>query len=230
MSIPSRDSFENTPESADWAQQPEGDRSWAVQDPANDPANPYGRSALFGDAVADPYAAPAADPYAPPAADAFPTAPPAAPYPAQADPFAAPAFPTTPGATPMQSNPYAQPYAAPQQYGLPYGQPMVQQPYPQQYAPFGAPVYQAPPARGLSITGMVLGIASVGLFMWAFLLPPLAGLVFSIIGLIKEPQGKGMAITGLILSGAGLLFWLLLMLGGGWFWSDYSSYNDTSNV
>ncbi len=212
MSIPSRDSFENPQESADWAQQPEGDRSWAVPDPSNDPANPYGRSALFGDAAADPYAAPAA------------------PY-AAADPYASQTFPVAPGNPVPQANPYAQPFASPQQYGLPYGQPMAQQPYPQQYAPYGAPMYQAPPARGLSITGMVLGIASVGLFMWAFLLPPLAGLVFSIIGLIKEPQGKGMAITGLILSGAGLLFWLLLMLGGGVaFWNDSSTFNDTSNA
>ncbi|WP_394163190.1 DUF4190 domain-containing protein [Galactobacter valiniphilus] len=230
MSIPSRDSFENTPESADWAQQPEGDRSWAVQDPANDPANPYGRSALFGDAAADPYAAPAADPYAapaPPAADAFPVAPPAAPYAAQADPFAAPAFPTAPGAAPLQSNPYAQPY--PQQ--VPYGQQIPQQPYPPQFAPYGAPIYQAPPARGLSITGMVLGIASMGLFLWAFLVPPVVGLIFSILGLIKEPRGKGMAITGLILSGLGLILWFLVVIGsGGWFWSDYSSYSDTSNV
>ncbi|MDR2255309.1 MAG: DUF4190 domain-containing protein [Arthrobacter sp.] len=212
MSIPPRDSFENASGSQDWAsQQPEGDRSWATPDPSKDPANPYGRSDLFGDAA--------------PAVQAFPAAPPTGPQPAPGDPYAAQGFPATPGypAAP-QANPYAQPYAVGPQYGPPYGQPMPQQPYPQQFTPYGAPTYQAPPARGLSITGMVLGIASV-LFGWVFFLPPIAGVVFSILGLIKEPRGKGMAITGLILSGLGVLFWLFLVFVGGW-WSDVTPYSD----
>lgn len=76
----------------------------------------------------------------------------------------------------------------------------------------GSPVFVMRPAepKGLSITSMILGIASF-LFGWTFLVPVL-GLVFGIIGLRKEPAGKGFAWTGIALSGLMLLGWLVLIL------------------
>ncbi len=71
------------------------------------------------------------------------------------------------------------------------------------------PVYvvQAPP-RGLSITSLVLGLASI-FFGFTFLVP-LAGLIIGIIALKKEPAGKGMAITGIVIGAAFMLLWLIL--------------------
>lgn len=216
MSIPPRDSFEQPSDAGDWASaQPQGDRSWAAKERANDPANPYGRSALFGDATAS-------DPGTPAAAEA-----PAAPAPSTPNPYvlAAPAAPygsVTPAAPAAPGNPYppAVPYAQPGQ--APHGQqPYAQQlppygrPYQQQiYPAYGAPVYAAPARRGMSITGMVLGIVSV-LFAWVFVVPPVVGLVFSILGMIREPRGKGMAITGLILNGLCVGLWLIALFTGG---------------
>ncbi|TQL46783.1 uncharacterized protein DUF4190 [Homoserinimonas aerilata] len=71
------------------------------------------------------------------------------------------------------------------------------------------PVYfvQAPP-RGLSVTSMVLGLASI-LFGFTFLVP-LGALIFGIVGLKKEPAGRGMAITGIVIGALFMLFWVLL--------------------
>lgn len=91
------------------------------------------------------------------------------------------------------------------------------------YTPYGVPVYRAPvypnaqvPQRGLSITAMVLGIASA-VIAWALVVVPIIGLVFGFIALRREPAGRAMAITGLITSGVGLLwvllFYLLPLLG-----------------
>jgi hypothetical protein len=68
---------------------------------------------------------------------------------------------------------------------------------------WGQPVYAAAPPKGLSLTSMILGLVSV-FFFWTFLCP-LIGLVFGIIGIRKEPAGRGFAITGLILNGLLLL-------------------------
>lgn len=81
--------------------------------------------------------------------------------------------------------------------------------------PYGVPVYRAPvyayapqPQRGLSITALVLGLCSA-VFAWTMVVVPLIGLVFGFLALRREPAGKGMAVTGLITSGVGLL-WILL--------------------
>lgn len=83
---------------------------------------------------------------------------------------------------------------------------------------YGVPVYRAPayaalpqPARGLSITALVLGICSV-VFAWTLVVVPILGIVFGFIALRREPAGKTMAIVGLIASGVGLLFVLLFYL------------------
>lgn len=84
--------------------------------------------------------------------------------------------------------------------------------------PYGVPVYQAPgfayapqPARGLSITALVLGGCSF-LFAWVFVVVPIIGLVFGFIALKREPAGKSMAIVGLVASALGVLWVLLFYL------------------
>jgi hypothetical protein len=57
---------------------------------------------------------------------------------------------------------------------------------------------------------MILGLVSV-LFFWTFLCP-LVGLVFGIVGIRKEPAGRGFAVTGLILNGLLLLIPVAVVL------------------
>ncbi|AWG01242.1 hypothetical protein DZF92_05000 [Clavibacter michiganensis subsp. insidiosus] len=148
-------------------------------------------------------AAPAPDDHVPAGEEAAaPVAPPAASAPA---PPVAPASPVTPFGPPSAS------VAAP--YGL---APAPVPPSPAAVA-WGQPVYAAAPPKGLSLTSMILGLVSV-LFFWTFLCP-LIGLVFGIIGIRKEPAGRGFAITGLILNGLLLLipvaFVLSIVVAGG---------------
>ncbi|MEE2570187.1 DUF4190 domain-containing protein [Pseudarthrobacter sp. J64] len=84
-------------------------------------------------------------------------------------------------------------------------------PGPQGYHPaYAQPAYIQAPPRGLSVASMVLGISSI-VFGW-ILLVPIVGLVLGIVGLRREPAGKGMAVTGLVLNGLALSGWVLLMV------------------
>lgn len=100
---------------------------------------------------------------------------------------------------PYAQNPYAQnPYPQQQYAPQPYAQQAYVQPgYPQQYAAVAYAPYTPAQPRGLSITAMVLGLVSI-LFWFTFLVP-IGALVLGIIGLKKEPAGRGMAITGIVL-------------------------------
>lgn len=108
-----------------------------------------------------------------------------------------------------------------EQYGAPssqpagaYGQPSS--PYAQPH-PYGQPAYYGMPTepKNLSIASMICGIASV-ILGW-FLLPQIAAIVTGHLALKREPSGKGMSITGLVLGYLCLLgygaFWLLLVVG-----------------
>lgn len=64
----------------------------------------------------------------------------------------------------------------------------------------------------LSITSMVLGIASV-VAGWT-LLVPIAGLVFGILGWQREQAGRGFAVAGIAINGALLLGVVAAMLFG----------------
>lgn len=66
------------------------------------------------------------------------------------------------------------------------------------------------PPKGMSVASMVLGLVSI-FFGWTFLVP-LVGLVLGIAGLKKEPAGKGMAVTGVILNGLMIAGWVLLVM------------------
>lgn len=120
------------------------------------------------------------------------------------------------------SQPGAGAYTQPaEQYGAPYAQQGSPYGPPSTYAqpnPYGQPAYYGMPAaepRGLSIASMVCGISSV-LLGW-FLIPQLAAIITGHLALGREPSGKAMSITGLVLGYLCLLgygaFWLLLILG-----------------
>jgi len=115
----------------------------------------------------------------------------------------------------LQPQQYPQQQLQPQQYGVqPYAQ---QAPYPPQYGmqPY-APVYPAPypypasPPKGLSISSMVIGLVSL-FFGFTFVLP-VVGFVLGLMGLRREPAGRAMAITGVVLNGLFLLVWAALVL------------------
>lgn len=115
----------------------------------------------------------------------------------------------------LQPQQYPQDQLQPQQYGVqPYAQ---QAPYPPQYGmqPY-APVYPAPypypasPPKGLSISSMVIGLVSL-FFGFTFVLP-VVGFVLGLMGLRREPAGRAMAITGVVLNGLFLLVWAALVL------------------
>jgi hypothetical protein len=112
--------------------------------------------------------------------------------------------------TPGNQNPYAQPaygqqpvYAQqPQSYGQqPYGQPT----YPA--AAYAPSAWQPAQPKGFSITSLVLGLVS--LLMGFTLLMPIAAIVLGIIGAKKEPAGRGMSITGIVLGGVCLIGWVI---------------------
>jgi Domain of unknown function (DUF4190) len=117
---------------------------------------------------------------------------------------------------------YSQPAG---QYGAPYSQPT---PY-GQANPYGQAAYYGipgPEPRGLSVTSMICGISSV-LLGW-FLLPQLAAIITGHVALGREPSGKGMSITGLVLGYVCLLgygaLWVLLVVGMMAYSSNSSGY------
>ncbi|MBM7388567.1 hypothetical protein JOE37_001561 [Clavibacter michiganensis] len=112
-------------------------------------------------------------------------------------------------AAPAAPAPPATPYA-PASAAAPYG--LAPAPVPPSPAAvvWGQPVYAVAPPKGLSLTSMILGLVSV-LFFWTFLCP-LVGLVFGIVGIRKEPAGRGFAVTGLILNGLLLLIPVAVVL------------------
>lgn len=116
--------------------------------------------------------------------------------------------------------PYAQPSSPYGQGAGGYGQPSAAYGQPSPYSqpgPYGQPGYygmQAEP-KGLSIASMVCGIASV-ILGW-LLIPQIAAIITGHLALRREPTGKGLSITGLVLGYLCLLgygaLWLFLILG-----------------
>ena len=73
---------------------------------------------------------------------------------------------------------------------------------------------EAPAGKGLAIAGMVCGIVSLVMVccFWPIgIVCALVGLVLSIIALVKK-QNKGMSIAGIITSGLGVLFTILMLI------------------
>jgi hypothetical protein len=116
--------------------------------------------------------------------------------------------------------PYVQPSSPYGQSAGPYGQPSSPYGQPGPYSQpgsYGQPQYYGMPAepKGLSIASMVCGIASV-ILGW-LMIPQIAAIITGHLALRREPSGKGMSITGLVLGYLCLLgygaFWLFLVLG-----------------
>ncbi|QDG90346.1 DUF4190 domain-containing protein [Pseudarthrobacter sp. NIBRBAC000502770] len=115
-------------------------------------------------------------------------------------------------------------YQPPGQYGQgaghgqsQYGQAQYNQPQYNQPQYFGQASYygQQVEPKTLSIASMVCGIASV--IMGWLLLPQFAAIITGHLALRREPSGKGMSITGLVLGYLCLLgygaLWLLFIIG-----------------
>jgi TM2 domain-containing membrane protein YozV len=205
------------------------------------PSDPFGRlgtsaepSDSFGspyashdstDTPASPYASPGnpstpANPYANPSAQASPYASPGTPGSPYADqgapstpyPYPGPGSPSTPGS----------PYAGPANQGAPY--PSANSPYSpggafggaSPYSPYGGPAspygsfpQKASGTSGFAIASLVLGIFGI------FAITAILSLVFGFLGLAKirrtGQRGKGLAIAGIVLSGA----WIILLIALG---------------
>ncbi|NEM90837.1 DUF4190 domain-containing protein [Galbitalea soli] len=84
------------------------------------------------------------------------------------------------------------------------------QPNPQPQNPYiqAQPVYLVAQPKGLSVTSLVLGLVSI-FFGFTFFVP-LTGLILGILGVRREPAGRGMAIAGSVLSGIMLLGWVIV--------------------
>ncbi|WP_405772835.1 DUF4190 domain-containing protein [Streptomyces sp. NBC_01538] len=100
-------------------------------------------------------------------------------------------YPSYPG--PSQSHPQPHPQA-------PYA------PWPHGYSPYSRPT----PVNGVAIASLVLGILCF---------VPALGLILGIVALVqirkRGERGKGMAVTGAVLSTVGLALWALLLGTGG---------------
>ena len=116
-----------------------------------------------------------------------------------------------------KSSPYGQSHPGQSPYSQsPYGEqsPYVQQPHYVQPNLYAAPapgyVTLVPQPKGCSVASMVLGIVSI-FFGWTFIAPSI-GFILGLVGLRREPAGRGMAVAGVILNGIMLLGWALLVL------------------
>ncbi|RAX18631.1 DUF4190 domain-containing protein [Pseudarthrobacter sp. AG30] len=121
------------------------------------------------------------------------------------------------GQTPYGQAQYGHGQYGQPQYGPSYNQGQFNQSQYGQGQYFGQPAYYGRPAepKTLSIASMVCGIASV--IMGWLLLPQLAAIITGHLALRREPSGKGMSISGLVLGYLCLLgygaLWLLLIIG-----------------
>lgn len=109
----------------------------------------------------------------------------------------------------MQNSEYQQgTYQQPQQN-------MPQQGIPQQYVPQN----NQPPkgGLGLSLTSMILGLIafSTGCCFYYITLPcGLIGFILGVISIAKKNEGKGMAVTGVVLSTLSLVAFIVMMITG----------------
>ncbi|MGV3016953.1 DUF4190 domain-containing protein [Rothia sp. 88186D007BW] len=118
---------------------------------------------------------------------------------------------------------YSQPGYGQQGYGQSYGgqQPASYSTY--GYDPYNQQLAQGP--RGLAIASLVLGVLAF-LSGWAVIggVVGIVGLVLGIIALRQTKTGgggKGLSITGIVLSGLGILGSLIALIFFGWFFTAF---------
>ncbi|MCM6763803.1 hypothetical protein NB037_15395 [Rathayibacter sp. ZW T2_19] len=82
--------------------------------------------------------------------------------------------------------------------------------YPAPYGSPSVPAYAAAPTPStpFSLTSLILGVTSV--FFGLTVVAPVAGLVFGILGLRREPTGRTLAIWGIVLNSVMLGFVALI--------------------
>ena len=146
------------------------------------------------------------------------------------DPYAPPAMSVAPVPPPSVPPAYGQPG-----YGQPgYGQTAYANPA----NPYGYPGYQNPAPTGLSVASLVLGIVGVvGSFVYGLgLFPSIAALITGLMARKRQPQAKGMWLTGIITGSIGIgiaVLWVIAIIvffafiasvGS----SGYSNYGDPS--
>ncbi|MFP7761514.1 DUF4190 domain-containing protein [Marisediminicola sp. LYQ134] len=86
-----------------------------------------------------------------------------------------------------------------------------QNPYQQPSGPAYRPeAYGAQPPRGLSIASLVIGIASF--FLGFTFIVPIIGFILGLLGLKREPAGRGFAIAGIWINIAILVVTIVLTL------------------
>ncbi|WP_208544657.1 DUF4190 domain-containing protein [Rathayibacter sp. VKM Ac-2759] len=90
------------------------------------------------------------------------------------------------------------------------------EPQPQRaQAPYGTPpapsVATPAPSTPFSLTSLILGVTSV--FFGLTVIAPVAGLVFGILGLRREPAGRTLAIWGIVLNAVMTGIALLIVVG-----------------
>ncbi len=93
-------------------------------------------------------------------------------------------------------------------------QPLAPQQPQQMYTQQPQLMYVQSPPRGMSITSMVLGIASI--FLGLTFIVPIIGLVLGLIGRKREPAGRGFATAGIWINGiilALVVLGVILLIG-----------------
>jgi uncharacterized protein DUF4190 len=171
------------------------------QDPFASPPPAYGQP-TYGQPAYGEQPTPAApqNPY-----DPYAQQPPAAPQ--------SPAYGQQSPAAPQ--NPY-DPYAQQQSPAPQYGQP-----YAPQYPAYGAPMADPNKNNGLAVGAMATGIAGIPLACCCGIFGAVASVVAIVLGIIANNQissrggkGKGMALTGIITGGVGVLIAIGLLIWG----------------
>ncbi|MUM16584.1 DUF4190 domain-containing protein [Mycobacterium sp. CBMA271] len=145
-------------------------------------------------------------PGAPPIYPAYPTAPPTYPTAPPSYPQYGQGYPSYP---PGQQGAYPPPQGYPVAGGYPgYPAPGYADPY--GYSGYG----QTSGTNGLAIASLVASI--LGIFTCG--LGSIAGVIMGFIALgqlkTSQQEGKGLAITGIVIGAALILFWLLIMVIG----------------
>lgn len=74
----------------------------------------------------------------------------------------------------------------------------------------GQSPYAAPPPRGLSIASLIIGVASIVLGLTV--LVPLVGLILGVMGLRREPEGRGFALAGIWINAVILLLGAIVVV------------------
>ena len=85
-----------------------------------------------------------------------------------------------------------------EQQDPPFERPAAQHPAPYGVPPVAPATATAAPSTPFSLTSLILGVTSV--FFGLTVIAPVAGLVFGILGLRREPTGRTLAIWGIVLN------------------------------